>query len=47
MPALIVVRHAQASFGAEDYDVLSDRGRSQAEALVPELRDEGSRWNAW
>lgn len=43
MPALILVRHAQGSFGAEDYDVLSDLGRSQAAALVPEIRGRGVR----
>jgi broad specificity phosphatase PhoE len=43
MPALILVRHAQGSFGADDYDVLSDRGRSQAAELVPELRRRGMR----
>jgi broad specificity phosphatase PhoE len=43
MPSLILVRHAQASFGADDYDVLSDQGRSQAAELVPELRRRGVR----
>src|SRR4051794_17503202 len=30
MPALILLRHAQASYGAADYDVLSDLGAVQA-----------------
>jgi broad specificity phosphatase PhoE len=41
MPALLLVRHAQASFGADDYDALSARGRRQAAELVPELRRRG------
>jgi broad specificity phosphatase PhoE len=32
MPIVLLVRHGQASFGADDYDQLSDRGREQAEA---------------
>lgn len=42
MPTVLLIRHGQASFGGEDYDVLSDLGRRQAEiageavrALVP------------
>jgi len=31
MAELVVIRHAQASFGAEDYDVLSDLGHRQAD----------------
>ena len=38
MPAVLLVRHGQASFGADDYDVLSDLGRRQAEAVGDELR---------
>ena len=30
MPLLLLVRHGQASFGAADYDVLSERGGRQA-----------------
>jgi broad specificity phosphatase PhoE len=30
MGELIFIRHGQASFGGEDYDVLSDRGREQS-----------------
>jgi broad specificity phosphatase PhoE len=33
MPQILLVRHGQASWGAEDYDVLSDVGEEQA-ALV-------------
>lgn len=37
MPALLLVRHAQASFGAADYDVLSETGREQAALLARAL----------
>jgi broad specificity phosphatase PhoE len=37
MPSLLLVRHAQASFGAAHYDVLSDTGHQQAEALALEV----------
>jgi broad specificity phosphatase PhoE len=33
MPELIFIRHAQASFGAADYDVLSERGHRQSVAM--------------
>jgi broad specificity phosphatase PhoE len=33
MPAVILVRHAQGSYGAADYDVLSPRGADQAAAV--------------
>lgn len=33
MSELFIVRHAQASFGAADYDVLSDKGHVQSEML--------------
>ncbi len=33
MGTLYLVRHGQASFGAEDYDQLSERGRHQSEQL--------------
>jgi broad specificity phosphatase PhoE len=33
MPTLYLVRHGQASFGAADYDNLSDLGHQQAEQL--------------
>jgi broad specificity phosphatase PhoE len=37
VPALLLVRHAQASFGAADYDVLSERGHVQSAAVAAEL----------
>lgn len=43
MPTLLLVRHAQGSFGSEDYDVLSERGREQALALAAELDRRGVR----
>jgi broad specificity phosphatase PhoE len=33
VPIVFLIRHAQASFGADDYDVLSDLGRRQVEVL--------------
>lgn len=42
MPTLLLVRHAQASFGSADYDVLSDRGREQVGALIAGLRARGA-----
>ena len=33
MSAVYLVRHGQASFGAADYDVLSERGQQQAQVL--------------
>lgn len=41
MAELLIVRHGQASFGAENYDVLSDLGRSQARATGEWLREMG------
>ncbi|MGY2067886.1 histidine phosphatase family protein [Blastococcus sp. SYSU DS0619] len=38
MPLICLVRHGQASFGADDYDVLSDLGREQAGCVGEELR---------
>ncbi|WP_015063237.1 histidine phosphatase family protein [Sulfitobacter guttiformis] len=38
MAELIVIRHGQASFGAENYDVLSDLGRAQSRAAGEWLR---------
>lgn len=43
MPSLLLVRHAQGSFGGADYDVLSDRGREQARALADDLERRGVR----
>jgi broad specificity phosphatase PhoE len=37
VPTLLLARHAQGSFGAADYDVLSDRGHEQAAALADDL----------
>lgn len=36
---LLVIRHGQASFGAENYDVLSDLGHQQAKAVGALLRE--------
>jgi broad specificity phosphatase PhoE len=33
VPIVLLIRHAQASFGTTDYDVLSDRGHTQVRAL--------------
>lgn len=41
MPSVLLVRHGQASFGAEDYDVLSPAGRRQAEILAAALARRG------
>jgi broad specificity phosphatase PhoE len=38
---LLVIRHGQASFGAENYDVLSDLGRAQSRAAGDWLRAMG------
>ena len=43
MPTLFLVRHGQASYGAIDYDVLSESGHEQAAALARELRERGQR----
>lgn len=37
MPTVLLVRHAQASFGSADYDVLSPLGIEQAEVLAAAL----------
>jgi broad specificity phosphatase PhoE len=37
VPTLLLVRHAQASFGAADYDVLSPTGLEQTQLLAAEL----------
>jgi broad specificity phosphatase PhoE len=39
MAELLIIRHGQASFGAENYDVLSDLGHQQAEAVGALLRE--------
>ena len=43
MPAVLLVRHGQASFGAEDYDVLSETGREQSVVVGRELARRGLR----
>lgn len=37
MPVILLVRHAQASFGASNYDVLSSAGEEQAAVLAERL----------
>ncbi len=41
MAELVVIRHGQASFGADNYDELSDLGRRQSAAVGAHLRDIG------
>lgn len=41
VPTILLTRHAQASFGASDYDVLSQHGHAQALALADELTRRG------
>ena len=41
MAELLVVRHAQASFGTDNYDVLSDLGHKQSELAGDALREAG------
>lgn len=43
MGVLLLVRHGQASFGSDDYDVLSHTGHRQAEELGRSLADRGAR----
>jgi broad specificity phosphatase PhoE len=43
VPTVFLVRHGQASFGAADYDVLSDLGRRQAEIVAASLAERGYR----
>ncbi len=38
MPTVYLVRHGQASFGSDDYDVLSAMGEQQSKILGEELR---------
>ncbi len=45
MGTLYLVRHGQASFGADDYDQLSERGRQQAERLGAYWRERGLRFD--
>ncbi len=46
MGTLYLVRHAQASFGAQDYDQLSPRGHEQAARLGAYWRERGMRFDA-
>ena len=46
MGTLYLVRHGQASFGAEDYDQLSDLGRRQCLRLGEYFRSRGRRFDA-
>jgi broad specificity phosphatase PhoE len=46
MGTLYLVRHGQASFGAADYDQLSDLGRRQCELLGQWFRDHGITFDA-
>jgi broad specificity phosphatase PhoE len=41
VPTLLLVRHAQGSFGGADYDVLSELGHEQAAALADDLETRG------
>lgn len=41
MPVVLLIRHAQASFGEADYDALSDTGLAQVEALHRSLTRRG------
>jgi broad specificity phosphatase PhoE len=41
LPTVLLVRHGQASYGGPDYDVLSPRGRAQAERLAADLARRG------
>ena len=41
MGTLYLVRHGQASFGADNYDVLSELGHRQALRLGQYLRERG------
>ena len=46
MSTLYLIRHGQASFGASDYDALSDRGRHQARVLGGFFLKTGIRFDA-
>jgi broad specificity phosphatase PhoE len=43
MPTVLLVRHGQASFGSDDYDVLSETGHQQAEVVAASLAERGYR----
>ena len=46
MANLLIVRHGQASFGAENYDQLSPLGQRQADLTGEFLREMGTRFSA-
>ncbi len=46
MPTLYLVRHGQASFGAADYDNLSDLGNQQSVALGAYFKEKNIRFDA-
>jgi broad specificity phosphatase PhoE len=46
MPTLYLVRHGQASFGAQDYDQLSDLGAQQSEQLGRYFKSKSLRFDA-
>ena len=46
MGSLHLVRHGQASFGAADYDQLSDKGHAQCRHLGAYWRERGQRFDA-
>jgi broad specificity phosphatase PhoE len=46
MGTLYLIRHGQASFGADDYDNLSDLGHQQAERLGAYFRQKGMQFDA-
>ena len=41
VPTVLLIRHAQASFGTADYDLLSERGHAQTKELVTGLERRG------
>ena len=41
MPTVLLVRHGQASYGTDDYDVLSELGHRQSAALADALTARG------
>ena len=47
MAELYLARHAQASFGADNYDVLSDLGHAQSFALGQAIAAQGLRPDLW
>jgi broad specificity phosphatase PhoE len=41
VPSILIVRHGQASFGGANYDVLSEQGHAQVDALRRDLERRG------